>query len=112
MTNAAHPNLKDFLMTDIPIRHAKLLTQLRQIVGEAANFEAGDESEVEVAATALADMLAVVLARIPGGATAERVGPIVAAIESRLTRQMAIEAHNLAGRLDLSTSATGEANHV
>jgi hypothetical protein len=79
-------------MTDIQIQHDRLLTKLREAVGAVVDIDGGGEQAIEVASTALVDMTAIVLARLPVAAVAEGASTIGVAMTSRLVRRMAVEA--------------------
>lgn len=78
-------------MTETQILHARLLTKLRETVGTVVDIDAGGEQAIEVAATALVDMLGIALAKIPAAGSADGAETIGMAMMARLGRRMAAE---------------------
>lgn len=89
-------------MTDVQILHDQLLTKLGRAVGSVVDIDTRSELAIEVAATALTDMLGIVLARLPAAENAEGASVIGIAMGNRLARRMALEVHGRSGMLDLS----------
>ena len=78
-------------MTDIQVQHDRLLTKLREAVGAVVDIDGGGEQAIEIASTALVDMTAIVLARLPAAAVTDGAPLIGVAMTSRLVRRMAVE---------------------
>ncbi|AEG50764.1 hypothetical protein Sphch_3149 [Sphingobium chlorophenolicum L-1] len=89
-------------MTETTILHDRLLSKLRETVASVVDVDGAEEQAIEVAATALTDMLGIVLARLPAAASNEGVAFMAAAMGSRLARRMTAESLMRGEMLDLS----------
>lgn len=73
------------------VLHDRLMTRLRASIAEVADLDSGSGQAVEVAATALVDMLAIVLARLPAAQAQDGAVKMGMAMGNRLVRRLSFE---------------------
>ncbi|GFZ85152.1 hypothetical protein [Sphingobium fuliginis] len=88
-------------MTDTTILHDRLLSKLREAVTAVVDIDGAEEKAIEIAATALTDMLANVLARLPAALDPEGATTISLAMGNRMMRRMMLEAMDRGELFDL-----------
>jgi hypothetical protein len=80
------------------------MRKLRRAVDTTVKTDAGGEAAIEVAATALTDLLAEVLVKLPAAGDGDGAGIISMAMSNRLVRRMAAEMLTKGTLIDLSAA--------
>lgn len=93
-------------MNETEILHGQLMRKLRRAVDTTVKLDKGGEQAIEVAATALTDLLAEVLVKLPAAADGDGAGIISMAMSNRLVRRMAAEMLTKGTLIDLSVAHT------
>lgn len=89
-------------MTETEILRSQLVRRLRDAIDATVDIDAGEEMSIDVAATALTDVLAEVLVKLPAAADAEGGSIISTAMSNRLIRRMAAEMLTQGTLIDLA----------
>lgn len=88
-------------MNETEILRSQLMRRLREAINATVDIDAGAEQSVEVAATALTDVLAEVLVKLPAAAHQDGASVIGMAMANRMVRRMAAEML-ISGTIDFS----------
>ncbi|WP_278376986.1 hypothetical protein [Sphingobium yanoikuyae] len=91
-------------MTETEILRSQLVRRLRDAIDATVDIDAGEEMSIDVAATALTDVLAEVLVKLPAAADAEGGSIISTAMSNRLIRRMAAEMLTKGTLIDLTAA--------
>lgn len=91
-------------MTETEILHGQLVRKLRRAIDTTVKTDTGGEQAIEVAATALTDVLAEVLVKLPAAADGDGAGIISNAMQLRLVRRMAAEMLTHGSLIDLANA--------
>lgn len=97
-------------MTQTEILRSQLVRRLRDAIDATVDIDAGEEMLIDVAATALTDVLAEVLVKLPAAADAEGGSIISTAMSNRLIRRMAAEMLTQGTLIDLAGAKAYAAN--
>lgn len=103
---APSPNRKDPTMNETEILRGQLMRKLRRAIDTTVKIDTGGEQAIEVAATALTDVLAEVLVRLPAAKECEGGQVISGAMYNRLCRRMAAETLITGTPIDFSYRTT------
>lgn len=96
-------------MNETEILRSQLMRRLREAVDATVDIDGGAEQPVEVAATALTDMLAEVLVKLPAAGHQDGASVIGMAMANRVVRRMAAELL-ISGTIDFSEAKVAAAN--
>lgn len=89
-------------MTHPRLLHSNALAELHRAVGSVIDLQTADVPAIEAVSTAMIDVLATVLAKLPSAATGVGAAGMAVNFGNRLTGQLAVETLNRAEMVDLA----------
>lgn len=89
-------------MTHPRLLHSHALAELHRAIGSVIDLQTADVPTIEAVSTAMIDVLATVLARLPSAATAVGAASMAVNFGNRLTGQLAVETLNRSEMVDLA----------